>query len=110
VICDRYDTIVVPFPFADVPVIKRRPVIVLSGPMFNSENGASIVAMITTAKASTWPSDVRLDDLETAGLRQPCIIRWRLATIPNALIANRLGQLSARDRLACELQFTALTN
>lgn len=49
-ICDRYDIIVVPFPFADVPVLKRRPAVVLSGAVFNATNGASVVAMITTAK------------------------------------------------------------
>lgn len=108
-ICDRYDTIVVPFPFADVPVLKRRPAVVLSGPVFNTNNGASVVAMITTAKASNWPSDVTLEDLDIAGLRQSCIIRWRLATIPNELISNRLGHLSERDRLACEQQFATLT-
>lgn len=108
-ICDRYDTIVVPFPFADVPVLKRRPAVVLSGPVFNTNNGASVVAMITTAKASTWPSDVSRADLDSACLRHPCIIRWRLATIPNALISKRLGHLSERDRFACEQQFATLT-
>lgn len=108
-ICDRYDTIVVPFPFADVPVLKRRPAVVLSGPVFNTNNGASVVAMITTAKASNWPSDVTLEDIDIAGLRQSCIIRWRLATIPNELISNRLGHLSERDRFACEQQFATLT-
>jgi hypothetical protein len=28
VICRRYDTVVVPFPFADIPILKRRPVVV----------------------------------------------------------------------------------
>ena len=108
-ICDRYDTIVVPFPFADIPVLKRRPAVVISGPVFNSGNGATVVAIITTAKASAWPSDVSLEDLDIAGLRQSCIIRWRLATISNTLISSLLGHLSTRDRLACEQQFATLT-
>ena len=101
-ICDRFDTIVVPFPFSDMPVLKRRPAIVLSNHRFNRENAATLVGMITTAKASVWPSDHRIADLLAAGLRHPCIVRWRLATIPNSLIQRKLGRLGAIDRLGCE--------
>jgi mRNA interferase MazF len=102
VICERFDTIVVPFPFSDIPVRKRRPVVVLSNAQFNANNAATLVGMITTAKASVWPSDHRIDDLGAAGLDVPCIVRWRLATVPNSLIQRKLGRLSAIDRLACE--------
>lgn len=101
-ICERFDTVVVPFPFAELPIIKRRPVVALSGKRFNQTNGATLFGMITTAKASTWPSDHTIRDLEIAGLRTPCIIRWRLTTLPNDLILRSLGRLSALDRLACE--------
>ncbi|MDH4413063.1 MAG: type II toxin-antitoxin system PemK/MazF family toxin [Rhizobium sp.] len=101
-ICERYETIIVPFPFADIPVLKRRPAVVISGAAFNRTNTASVVAMITTAKASNWPSDIVISDLEVAGLRVPCIIRWRMATIPNALVLQRLGELAPLDRLDCE--------
>ncbi len=97
-ICERYETVVVPFPFADVPVLKRRPAVILSGPQFNERNKSSVVAMITTAKASAWPSDVALTDLETANLPQRCVVRWRLATIPNDLILRKLGALGPLDR------------
>jgi mRNA interferase MazF len=103
-ICERYETIVVPFPFADIPVLKRRPVVAISGAAFNLTNAATVVAMITTAKASTWPSDTIISDLDSAGLRVPCIVRWRVATIPNDLILRRLGELSPLDRLGCERQ------
>jgi mRNA interferase MazF len=102
VISERFDTIVVPFPFAEMPVVKRRPVVVLSGRQFNATNGATLVGMITTAKDSAWPSDIVIRDLETAGLRQPCIIRMRLLTIPNDLILRSIGALGSLDRLACE--------
>lgn len=101
-IFDRFDTIVVPFPFAEMPIIKRRPVVVVSGRSFNGANGSTLVGMITTAKESAWPSDIAIRDLETAGLRQPCIIRMRLITIPNDLILRSLGALGSFDRLVCE--------
>lgn len=104
-ICKRYDTVVVPFPFADIPVLKRRPVVVLSGERFNRANGATLVAMITTAKASSWPSDILLGDLHSAKLSVACVIRWRLTTVPNDLILRQLGTLSPVDRLVCEREF-----
>ncbi|MCO5730422.1 type II toxin-antitoxin system PemK/MazF family toxin [Rhizobium sp. SSA_523] len=107
-ICDRYDTAVVPFPFAEQPVLKRRPVVVLSGRSFNQSNDATIVAMITTAKATVWPSDILIQDLQSASLNAACVIRWRMATIPNDLILQRLGTLAGRDRQACERELAAI--
>ena len=37
-ICDRYDVVVVPFPFAEVPVMTKRPAFVISGKPFNELN------------------------------------------------------------------------
>lgn len=101
-ICERYDVVVVPFPFDEIPVRKRRPVVVLSGIEFNLANGYSAVAMITTAKATKWPSDINVVDLAAAGLRVPCVVRLRLASMPNDIIDRKLGELDALDRLQCE--------
>ena len=101
-IFDRFDTAVVPFPFAEQAVLKRRPVVIMSSRQFNTQNQATLVAMITTAKANEWPSDIALTDLGAAGLTTPCILRWRLTTLPNDLILRALGRLCAVDRLACE--------
>lgn len=103
-ICDRYDVVVVPFPFDEIPVRKRRPVLVLSGRNFNEANRHTVVAMITTAKETNWPSDVVIGDLEPAGLLVPCVARLRFQTMPNTLIVRRLGRLGAFDRLRCERQ------
>jgi mRNA interferase MazF len=98
VIFDRYDVVVVPFPFDDMPVRKRRPVVVLSGKAFNATNGQTVVAMITTAKETDWPSDLAIQQLDDAGLKQPCVIRMRLLTIPNGLIVRQIGALAGVDR------------
>lgn len=101
-ICDRFETVVVPFPFAELPVLKRRPVVVVSSRAFNQANGASLVAMITAAKETRWSSDIALSDLTAAGLLIPCILRMRLVTLPNDLILRGLGRLAPLDRLVCE--------
>ena len=104
-ICDRYDVVVIPFPFAETPVLKRRPSVVLSGKSFNDLNQSTLVAMITSSTGPAWPSDVVLKNLIAAGLLVSCRVRWRLTTIPTALIVRRLGKLDAFDRLSCEREF-----
>lgn len=101
-ICDRFQTVIVPFPFAEQPILKRRPVVVVSSRRFNEANGAALVAMVTTAKATSWKSDIALEDLEAAGLPVACILRMRLTTLPNDLILRSLGRLGEIDRMACE--------
>jgi mRNA interferase MazF len=98
VICDFGDVVVVPFPFVDFAADKRRPSLVLSHATFNAAHGHSICAMITTAVRSKWPSDVAIEDLKPAGLNRPCVVRWKLFTLPNDLILKRAGKLASQDR------------
>lgn len=97
-ICNRLDVVLVPFPFMDLPVTKRRPALVLSGADFNADNGHSVLAMITTAKGSAWPSDYRLKNPREAGLVEDCYVRWKTFTLSNELIVSRLGGLADPDR------------
>jgi mRNA-degrading endonuclease toxin of MazEF toxin-antitoxin module len=98
VICDFGDVVVVPFPFADLTVEKRRPSLILSHTSFNTSHAHSICAMITTAARSKWPSDIPIEELGPAGLTRPCVIRWKLFTLPNASLLRRAGRLAPRDR------------
>ena len=97
-ICDFGDVVVVPFPFVDHAAEKRRPSLVLSHSAFNDSHGHSICAMITTAARTKWPSDVAIENLKPAGLKYPCVVRWKLFTLPNAIILRRAGCLAERDR------------
>lgn len=107
-IFDRYDVAVVPFPFHEIPVRKRRPCLIISGRDFNQWNGWTVMAMITTAKATNWPSDVTIADLDVAGLQHRCVVRWRLQTMPNDSFVRRIGRLGGLDRLACERQLAGI--
>jgi mRNA interferase MazF len=98
VICDFGDVVVVPFPFVDIAAEKRRPSVILSQTRFNDSNEHSICAMITSAAHSKWPSDIPIEELEPAGLNRPCVVRWKLFTLPNDLILRRAGKLATRDR------------
>ncbi len=97
-ICDLGDVVVVPFPFVDVAADKRRPSLILSRQSFNQTSGHSICAMITTAGRIRWQSDIAIDDLNMAGLQRPCVVRWKLFTLPNDVILKKAGMLSEPDR------------
>ena len=98
VICDLGDVVVVPFPFVDAAAEKRRPSLILSRAPFNRSSGHSICAMITTASQTRWPSDIAIGDLAVAGLPRPCVVRWKLFTLPNEIILKRAGKLGEPDR------------
>lgn len=54
--------------------------------------------MITTASQTNWPSDVKITDLAAAGLPRACVVRFKLFTLPNAIILKRTGALGELDR------------
>jgi mRNA interferase MazF len=96
---ERFDVVRVPFPFTDRQAEKNRPALVLSdGAAFNRPARHSIMAMITSAEHAPWPLDVAIDDLETAGLPAPSIIRCKLFTLDHRLVRGRLGRLAQKDR------------
>ena len=87
----------VPFPFVDSGTTKHRPALVLSAKKYNSTHGHSIMAMITSAKHSRWPSDVDIHDLVGTGLSSPSIVRFKLFTLDNRLVANPVGKFAGED-------------
>lgn len=97
---ERFDTVVVPFPFTDRRTTKRRPALLLSNPALAEASDNVVLAMITSAKQSDWPGDTAISDREAAGLPQPCKVRIKLFTLEQRLIEKRIGKLSSADRTA----------
>ena len=96
---DRFDVVVVPFPFTDKAAVKRRPALVLSdSATFNRLAGHSVMAMITSATENAWPHDVSISDLKSAGLRVPCAVRFKLFTMDNRLVLRTAGTLAKSDQ------------
>lgn len=85
------------FPFIDTPKRKLRPAVVLSNAEFQKNSGACILIMVTSAERSRWNTDVPLSDWQKAGLKKPSIIRWKIFTLDEKLIAKSRGVLSDQD-------------
>jgi mRNA interferase MazF len=97
-ICDVFDTVVVPFPFSERHASKMRPALVISHKVFNSTHKHTVLAMITTKQTAEWKTDTLICDLASAGLHSSCIIRMKMFTLDNRLIIKRIGSLGAQDR------------
>ena len=96
-IYDYCDVVVVPFPFVEKVFSKRRPALVISSSWFNSQHEQIVLSMITTARHSTWASDVVLTDFEIANLVIGSKVRFKLFTLEKHSIIRRIGHLSSTD-------------
>ena len=88
----------VPFPFTERQAIKRRPALVLSKPALQEQSGHLLLAMVTSARSSQWPTDWQIKDLQAAGLPQPCVVRFKVFSLDQSLLIGSLGALSEVDR------------
>ena len=94
----RFTLVRVTFPFTDRAAQKRRPALVLSPPAFQEGSAHVLLAMVTTARHSSWPLDWAIQDVDAAGLAVPCIVRFKLFSLDERLILGELGILSRIDR------------
>jgi mRNA interferase MazF len=92
------DFVKVPFPYADRPVLQRRPALVIAGEPIEAGQGLLWVLMITSAENRRWKYDVVVSDLRRAGLPAPSVVRCvKVATIESRH-AERIGDLHSSDR------------
>jgi len=93
-----FSVVVVPFPFTDASRTKRRPALVLSSEEHQKSTEHVTLAMITSAKHSSWVDDYKIFELEKTGLTAESIVRQKIFTIDARLIIDEAGKLSASDR------------
>jgi len=96
---ERWQVVRVPFPFTDRAAAKNRPALVLSDAgAFNTAAGHAVLAMITSTANAPWPLDCTIEDLASAGLPAPSVVRCKLFTLDARLIRGVLGMLGNHDR------------
>ncbi len=88
----------VPFPYADRPIVQRRPALVLACPDAVDGLPVLLVAMITSAAHRRWPNDVVIVDLACAGLPAPSLVRCARITTIDADVVELLGILGDTER------------
>ncbi len=105
---DRFAVVRVPFPFTDQKAVKNRPALVLSTALFGNAVGHSVMAMITSARHAPWPLDCPIQDLGSAGLPAPSVVRFKLFTLDHRLVRGVLEKLSPEDAAQVEANLRRL--
>ena len=100
--------VLAPFKFTDMDIYRVRPVLVVSRPNFCDATGNFVAAMITTARKSSWPLDVEIDEWESVGLTTPCVVRMKLFTIVTEAVRDRMGGLGDANLERVERSLTTL--
>jgi mRNA interferase MazF len=95
---NTWDTVTIPFPFTDRNIIKKRPALIISKPDYQRKTGHLILLMITSAKHSSWYSDIQINDLNVAGLKTPSVNRFKVFSLDERLIIKKIGCLSDADK------------
>ncbi len=100
-IYNRWDVVVVEFPYIEGMDSKRRPALIISSDRLHKDHGLYWTAMITTAKAGVRPDDIAVTNRTQAGLPEDCVIRVpRMSAFLENQILRRLGAISTKDRNA----------
>jgi mRNA interferase MazF len=103
---DRFDVVVVPFPFTDKKARRRRPALVLSSARtFNRVIEHSVMAMITSAENAPWPLDTLITELHAAGLSSASVVRMKLFTLDHRFVIRKAGQLAGADQAEFQKAF-----
>jgi mRNA interferase MazF len=90
---ETWDIVKVPYPHNAQPAQEYRPALVLAAGRLESAHGMLWVLMITSAANASWPTDVSITDLRSAGLPTPSVVRCaKIATIATTE-AQKIGVL-----------------
>ena len=103
-----WDVVTVDFSYADQPISRRRPALVLLTCSVESWVALAWVLMITSARHSRGAGDVALTDLAQAGLPRPCYVRTAKIATVDLRFVEAVGRLSAADCAAVKSELHGL--
>ncbi|NQT96270.1 MAG: type II toxin-antitoxin system PemK/MazF family toxin [Candidatus Marinimicrobia bacterium] len=96
----QWDIVLIPFPFTDLKVVKKRPVLIIYPNHFNQdEQDVIIVYMTSNLKSRDRVGDYKIIKWEAANLPKPTLMRMKLATISKSIILKKLGRLHQQDQI-----------
>ncbi len=95
------DVVLVQFPFTDQAGTKKRPAVIISSAAYNtSKRDVVIMAVTSQLRPSGALGETLVAGWQAAGLIKPSAIKPVIATIEQALVIRRLGQLTTEDQQA----------
>jgi mRNA interferase MazF len=105
------DIVLVPFPFSNLSVTKKRPAVVISSLQYNLFTSDIVIIAITSQSNNVIGiGDCIINDWQSAGLLKESIIKPAIATIEQNLVLKKLGKLSVIDLLSLKTSLQLLLN
>ncbi len=95
---EKWDVVLVPFPFTDLSRLKKRPAVVLSSTEYNASGDAIIGFLTSNIMGLERLGDYTLVAPKIAGLPLPTRFRLKMATIDVSIVSKRLGSMVEADR------------
>lgn len=94
---NKWDIILVPFPFTDLTTTKKRPALIISPNEYNKKSDV-IIAFITSKLDFEYRmGDYKIQEWEKSNLPKPSMLRMKFATINKSIIIKKFGRLSKND-------------
>lgn len=97
-IYNQFDIVLMPFPFTDKNISKKRPALVLNNRNYQTKTNHLILAMITSAKNSRWDNDFEIKEIETTGLKTSCVVRYKIFSLDERIILKKVGSISENEQ------------
>ena len=105
---EPWDVIKMPFPYSGEPAQEQRPALVIASGRLEASHELLWVLMITSAGNPSWPTDVPITDLRSAGLPAPSVVRCaKISTIATSR-AQKIGMLQRPAERAAIARHLAL--
>lgn len=96
--CDKWDIVLVPFPFTNLRSIKKRPALIISPNWYNSGPDVVILFITSNIKSFGRSGDYIIQNWQESGLPKPSMARMKFATIERAIIIKKLGRITSIDQ------------
>lgn len=93
------DIVLVPFPFTDQVITKKRPAVIISSRAYNRQRPDIILMAVTSQmQSANYFGDMTISQWQQAGLLKASVIKPIFTTVEKGLVLKKLGSISDNDR------------
>jgi len=94
---NKWEIILVSFPFTNLTTTKKRPALIVSPNEYN-KNVDVVIAFITSKLDLEYRvGDYKIQEWKRSNLPKPSMLRMKFATIDKSIIVKKLGRLGEKD-------------
>ena len=95
----KWDIVLLPFPFTDLTITKKRPGLVISPDEYNNGQDVLIVFITSQLKTEKRMGDYLIEKWKESKLPLPSMIRIKIATIDKSIVIKKIGKLVKPDTI-----------